>query len=81
MVLSYSPNGWETWADVRRTGYPKFIPVKDNLNHDVVATNEGMRRIPFPGSQYWNNNANVKDAVNMLEPKVDAASSKIWWDK
>ena len=79
--LANFPNGWETWADIRRTGYPKFIPVKDNLSHDVVATNEGMRRIPFPRSQYWNNKDNVQAVINDLNTAVDAASSKIWWDK
>ena len=60
------PNGWETWADIRRTGYPKLFPIVNNLNTDGVTVQRGMRRLPFPQSEYNTNNANVKAAVSML---------------
>lgn len=73
-------NGWEAWADVRRTGYPKFFPVADNLNSSVVSSSRGMRRLPFPQSEYNTNKPNVDAAVTMLGGADDAATD-LWWAK
>lgn len=74
------PNGWETWADIRRTGYPKLFPIVNNLNTDGVTVQRGMRRLPFPQSEYNTNNANVKAAVNMLGGS-DNSATDLWWAK
>lgn len=80
------PNGWEAWADFRRTGYPKHFPVKVNLSSTEdsgtgpVTTEGGLRRIPFPQSEYSNNRANVDAAVTMIGGS-DLASVDLWWAK
>lgn len=74
------PNGWETWADIRRTGYPKLFPIVNNLNTDGVTVQRGMRRLPFPQSEYNTNNANVKAAVSMLGG-ADNSATDFWWAK
>lgn len=74
------PNGWETWADIRRTGYPKHFPVFNNLNTDGVTPDRGMRRLPYPQSEYNTNNANVKAAAAMLDGP-DTSATDIWWTK
>ena len=74
------PNGWETWADSRRTGYPKLFPIVNNLNTDGVTVQRGMRRLPFPQSEYNTNNANVKAAVSMLGG-ADNSATDLWWAK
>ena len=74
------PNGWETWADIRRTGYPKLFPIVNNLNTDGVTVQRGMRRLPFPQSEYNTNNANVKAAVSMLGG-ADNSATDLWWAK
>ena len=74
------PNGWETWADIRRTGYPKHFPIVNNLNTDGVTVERGMRRLPFPQSEYNTNNANVRAAVSMLGGS-DTSATDIWWAK
>ncbi len=74
------PNGWETWADIRRTGYPRLFPVVNNLNTDGVTIKRGMRRLPFPQSEYNTNNVNVRAAVSMLGG-ADTSVTDLWWAK
>lgn len=78
-IASY-PSGWETWADIRRTGYPKFFPVGDNLSSGVVSSERGMRRLPYPQSEYNTNAVNVNAAAGMLSGP-DNAGTDIWWAK
>lgn len=74
------PNGWETWADIRRTGYPQHFPVVNNLNTDGVNTKRGMRRLAYPQSEYNTNAASVKAAVTMLGG-ADTSATDLWWAK
>ena len=74
------PNGWETWADIRRTGYPKHFQVVNNLSTDGVSKERRMRRLPFPESEYNTNAANVKAAVSMLGG-ADNSATDLWWAK
>lgn len=78
--LANFPNGWETWADIRRTGYPKHFPVVNNLNTDGVNSSRGMRRLAFPQSEYNTNAANVKAAAAMLGG-ADTGATDLWWAK
>lgn len=74
------PNGWETWADIRRTGYPKLFPIVNNLNQDGVTIERGMRRLPYPENEYNTNEENVKAAVSLLGGP-DNAATDLWWAK
>ena len=74
------PNGWEAWNDIRRTGYPKFFPIVNNLNTDGVTVTRGMRRLPFPQSEYNTNKANVEAAAAMLGG-ADNTATDLWWAK
>lgn len=78
--LGNFPNGWESWADFRRTGYPKWFPVVNNLSTDGVTSARGMRRIPFPQSEFNTNEANVKAAIQMLGGP-DTGATDLWWAK
>jgi hypothetical protein len=78
--LGNFPNGWETWADFRRTGYPKFFPVVDNKSSDGVTTTRGMRRLPYPQSEFNTNEANVKAAQQLLGGP-DTGATDLWWAK
>ena len=78
--LAAFPNGWETWVDIRRTGYPKFFPIVNNLSADGVDINKGMRRLRYPASEYNTNKEHVLSAVNMLGGQ-DKASTDLWWAK
>ncbi len=74
------PSGWESWADIRRTGYPKLFPVVDNLSGGVVSSERGMRRLPFPQDEYNTNADNIAAAVNLLGG-ADDAGTDLWWAK
>lgn len=78
--LGNYPNGWESWADKRRTGYPKWFPVVNNLSTDGVNSTDGMQRIPFPQSEFNTNETNVKAAIQMLGGP-DNSATKLWWAK
>lgn len=78
--LGNFPNGWETWADFRRTGYPKHFPVVVNYSTDGVSSSRGMRRLPFPQSEFNTNEANVKAAQQMLGGP-DTGATDLWWAK
>lgn len=78
--LANYPNGWETWVDIRRTGYPKFFPVVNNRSNGVVNTERGMRRLPYSQKEYNTNQANVQAAVGMLGGP-DNGGTDLWWAK
>jgi hypothetical protein len=74
------PNGWEAWADARRTGYPKFFPVVNNLNTEGVTASRGMRRVPFSQKEYQTNLQNINFAVTLLGG-ADTGATDLWWAK
>lgn len=73
------PLGQEAWSEFRRTGYPKFMPVKVN-NGVGVSSTLLARRIPFPPSEKVNNEAHYNDALTLLNG-VDGYATNLWWDK
>lgn len=72
-------NGNEAWAELRRTGYPKLIPVAYNGSGGVVDSNLGPQRLPYPQEEYTNNSANVSAAVSNLLGGPDNMATKVWW--
>ncbi|TJY64337.1 SusD/RagB family nutrient-binding outer membrane lipoprotein [Sphingobacterium alkalisoli] len=77
--LALYPDGPEGWAEFRRTGYPRLIPVVVNnstsINRDIQ-----VRRIPYPQSEYGNNRVGVLSGVSKLMGQ-DNGGTKLWWDK
>jgi len=72
-------NGNEAWAELRRTGYPKLIPVAYNGSGGVVDSNLGPQRMAYPQEEYTNNSANVSAAVRNLLGGPDNMATKMWW--
>ncbi|MBO8444583.1 MAG: SusD/RagB family nutrient-binding outer membrane lipoprotein [Bacteroidetes bacterium] len=79
--IAMYPNGQEAWSEFRRTGYPKVIPIYDNRSGGTVSTDEQVRRMTFPRSEYSNNSAQVQAAISLLEGGSDTGGTKLWWDK
>lgn len=71
--------GIESWCDVRRTGYPKLIPVAYNGSNGIVDTNKGPQRIPYPQEEYTRNTANIQNAVANYLGGPDNMGTKLWW--
>ncbi len=73
--------GNESWAERRRTGYPKMMPVVYNGSGGVLADNAIPRRLPYPLEEYQTNTANVNSAVTNLLGGPDNMATRMWWDK
>lgn len=70
--------GNEAWADYRRTGYPKLIPVAFN-GSTVVDINVGPQRQAYPISEYTDNLQNVQTAVSTMLGGPDNMATRLWW--
>ena len=76
--LAIYPDGWEAYAEYRRTGYPKLYPIIESLS-SRVAENEVMRRMTFVSSEYDDNSAATQAAVGLLGGP-DENDTRLWWD-
>lgn len=77
--LAIYPDGQEAWSEFRRTGYPRVFPVISNRNSNID-TQLQVRRLPFPHSEYDNNEDEVEKGVILLGG-ADNGGTKLWWDK
>lgn len=78
--IAMYPDGPEGWAEYRRTGYPKILPVVTNNSNGTIVTATQIKRIPFPQSEYNNNRAGVQSGVALLGG-ADSGGTPLWWDK
>lgn len=76
--LGLFPDGWEAWAEQRRTGFPKRYAIMASENPDV-GVNETMRRAQFVSGEYETNGAAVNDAITKLGGP-DLGSTRLWWN-
>ncbi|MGJ1329594.1 SusD/RagB family nutrient-binding outer membrane lipoprotein [Sphingobacterium multivorum] len=76
--LAIFPDGWEAWAEFRRTGYPDLYDLLASDNADLpVGT--FIKRLNFPNTEYTSNAAGVASGIALLGG-VDKASTRLWWD-
>lgn len=73
------PDGQEAWSEFRRTGYPKLIPVVVNYSGGTISTEEFIRRLPYPDSEYSSNADGVAGGITLLGG-ADTGGTRIWWD-
>lgn len=67
------PDGFEAWAEYRRTGYPALVP---GPNTTVAAV---PRRVSYPASDKQNNFDNYTAVV--AQQGADNTLTRMWWDK
>lgn len=72
--------GIEAWADRRRTGFPKLMPVVYNGSRGVLADGDIPRRLRYTENEYSNNGRNVQTAVATLLKGADNMATRVWWD-
>lgn len=77
--IAIYPDGPEGWAEFRRTGYPKLLPVVVNNSNGTIGVKQ-IRRIPYPQSEYNNNRTGVLTGVALLGG-ADGGGTQLWWDK
>ena len=79
--IALYPDGWEAWAELRRTGYPKVYARLHSDNPNVPA-DEVMRRMVFVELEFNTNKKAVEEAVASPEISGDNTGlHKVWWDK
>lgn len=68
-------NGYESYANWRRTGYPKLTPTNysGSMSPGVIPT-----RLPYSTDEYTSNKANI-EAANQLQG-ADKVTTHVWWD-
>lgn len=84
--LAIYPDGQEAWTEWRRTGYPRQITVSTNKTNSGVTIGNGfdkggVRRMPYPSTEYDQNGDNLKQAITQYLGGQDQAATKLWWDK
>ncbi len=79
--LALFPDGYEAWADYRRSRAFILYPVANSDNPDITDPNtQWIRRIPFLLSETQNNKAAVEAAIPLLGGP-DKVTTPLWWDK
>ena len=74
------PDGWEAYAELRRTGYPKIYPLLFSDNPDV-APDQVFRRMTFVDSEFTTNAVAVEAAASLISNGQDKNNTRLWWDK
>ena len=77
--LALFPDGWEAWANLRKTEFPKLYPVMNSDNPDVPP-GQIIRRVQYGPSEYGNNKAAVTAAVATLPGGLDKSNVRVWWN-
>jgi hypothetical protein len=76
--LGLYPDGWEAWAEVRRTDFPNMYPRMASENPDV-GVNDMMRRVQFVSGEYETNGDAVDQAIQLLGGP-DKGNTRLWWN-
>lgn len=80
--IAIYPDGWEAWAELRRTNYPSPFPRISSDNEDVPR-DETMARLVFVEGEYNNNREAVEAAEQLPELTSRGGNTngtKLWWD-
>jgi hypothetical protein len=76
--LALFPNGWEAWAERRRTGYPLGYALIESLNPNLTKF-QLIRRMGFSPDEQADNPAGLKTGLNLLGGP-DQNDTRVWWD-
>lgn len=77
--LALYPESHEAWAEIRRSGYPKFYPLIHSQNPDITP-DKMIRRITFLDREIIANGPAVTAAIPLLGGGPDKVSTPLWWD-
>ncbi|MDO4228949.1 MAG: RagB/SusD family nutrient uptake outer membrane protein [Capnocytophaga sp.] len=78
--IAMFPDGAEAWAEFRRTGYPKLLPIEVNNSAGDIDSNIMIRRLRFPENERTGTNKEeVAKAVQYLKGS-DSPGTRLWWD-
>ncbi|MGB0863638.1 MAG: SusD/RagB family nutrient-binding outer membrane lipoprotein [Saprospiraceae bacterium] len=66
-------NGYESWIDWRRTGFPALKTISASLNNDLIPV-----RMPYPNTEAALNTVNYNAAASTTND--NSVNAKVWWD-
>ena len=86
--IAIFPLGNEGWAEYRRTGYPRLLPMVVDNSGNTVDLERRARRLTYPVEEYNMNQDNLRDAISTLDSENSASGSfpgdkmgnRVWWD-
>lgn len=76
--LAIFPDGWEAWAERRRTGYPIGYAIIESLNPNLSKYDLARRR-EYPPVEENSNLEGYKGALTLLGGP-DRMDTRLWWD-
>ncbi len=78
------PLGAESWAEFRRTGYPKLVIPKNmenSANFDgSIPKGEFLKRMPYPSNILSISPDQAEAAINSFLNGKDDGAEPLWWD-
>lgn len=66
-------NGYESWVEYRRTGFPQLKTIAASLNNDLIPV-----RMPYPSDEQALNRDNFLQAA--AATNGNSINAKTWWD-
>jgi hypothetical protein len=78
--IAVYPEGYEGWAEFRRTGYPKQYPIKKNDSQGKVADGDFVKRMPYSATFTNASKGQVDAAVAKEFGGADSPGKRLWWD-
>ncbi|MDO5016996.1 MAG: SusD/RagB family nutrient-binding outer membrane lipoprotein [Porphyromonas sp.] len=75
--IAMFPNGHEAWAQIRRTGYPKILPLAVSTPGYTIPT---ANRIPYPTTENVKNPEGYRQMLSLLGGENNY-ETKMWWQK
>ena len=75
------PESYETWVDLRRTGYPKLFEILNAEDSDgSIDDGETIRRLPFPGKDDPVTFEDLRRTAFKTLTGGDYVATRLWWD-
>lgn len=80
--ISLFPYSYEAWTEMRRTGYPRLLPVLDVSEYSDGSLVDGdmMRRIPLPGRKTSPGLADINSSGVEALGGPDKQATRVFWD-
>ncbi len=70
--------GFESYAEYRRTGFPRLNPIPNSDGLSETGGSEVPRRVRYPAEEQALNQANYAAALQQQGP--DLPTTRVWWD-
>jgi len=76
--VAFFPNGYEAYANQRRSGWPVLAPITD-IGGESETGGRIFRRLFYPSAEAYTNTRHYREAVDRMGGKDDWLQH-VWWD-